>query len=95
MSEREDVIARLEAKGVKVDRRLSTAKLAALDSEIDDSDNDEPEPAEERIEVPPSPEPPAESGVWPRQVAPIVWVDRAGRRYTDLGEARAGDEELR
>lgn len=92
MSEREDVIARLEAKGVKVDRRMNTAKLAALDAETDD--NEDAELPEERIEVPPSPEPPVEDG-WPRRIAPLVWVDRSGRRYTDLGRARAGDEELR
>lgn len=32
---------------------------------------------------------------WPCQVAPQVWVDQDGRRYTDLGEAQAGAQEIR
>lgn len=89
MSERDELIARLEAEGVKVDKRLGTEKLSALVA-----DQDEPEP--ERIETSPSTAAPLEvDDTWPRQVAPIVWVDRGGRRYTDRDAAVRGDMELR
>jgi hypothetical protein len=32
---------------------------------------------------------------WPQQVAPIVWVDQDGRRYTDHGDAERGAREIR
>lgn len=98
MSEREQLQAILTERGVAFRRNQSLDRLRALVEETAgraDNDDAEPEPAEERIEVPPSPEPPVETGKWPRQVAPCVWLDRAGRRWTDLGEAISRDEELR
>lgn len=89
MSERDELIAKLEAKGVKVDKRLGIERLRSLVAEATDS-------SETRVETPPSTAAPVEvDETWPRQVAPIVWVDRKGRRYTDLGAAIAGDMELR
>lgn len=32
---------------------------------------------------------------WPQQVAPIVWLDQDGRRYTDQGAAERGAQEIR
>lgn len=32
---------------------------------------------------------------WPRQIAPVVWVDQKGRRYNDQGAAERAAEELR
>jgi hypothetical protein len=32
---------------------------------------------------------------WPQHVAPIVWVDQDGRRYTDHGDAVRGAQEIR
>lgn len=97
MSERDELQARLEARGVEFDRRLGVEKLRQLDAQT----SSDLEPAVEgpapveTIEVVPSRAAPLEDGVWPRQVAPLVWVDRAGRRYTDLGEAQRADDELR
>jgi hypothetical protein len=32
---------------------------------------------------------------WPRQIAPVVWLDQTGRRYTDLSDAQRGAQEIR
>lgn len=37
----------------------------------------------------------ADDDGWPRQIAPIVWLDQDGRRYTDLGDAQRGAQEIR
>lgn len=105
MSERDELQARLEARGVEFDRRLGVDKLRQLDAQTsvdpeDDGSDDEPGAEEtpepgETINLGPSRAAPLEDGVWPRRVAPLVWVDRAGRRHTDLGAARRADDELR
>jgi hypothetical protein len=32
---------------------------------------------------------------WPKRIAPLAWVDQKGRRYNDLGAARAGADACR
>lgn len=91
MSERERLQAILTERGVSFDKRLGVERLRALVAGTAPSDGDA-----ERIEVSAAAVAPVEvDETWPRQVAPVVWLDRGGRRYTDLGEAIAGDMELR
>lgn len=81
MSERDELKAILDARGVDYDGRLGLDKLRELEeatADFDDLDDDEPGPFGDDSE-PPAPEPASEPSTL-RRVAPNVWVDDKGRR---------------
>jgi hypothetical protein len=68
---------------------------AAGAHEADESADPAPRQIAEAASVTDSAEPEIVDDGWPRQIAPIVWLDQNGRRYTDLGDAQRGAQEIR
>lgn len=101
MSERDDLLALAESKGVKVDKRLGLDKLRALADDKGWSTDDtsatpapvadpEPDPvlAEEAVNA-------AADDEWPKRIAPCAWLDQDGNRWTDLGQAGEAVDRIR
>lgn len=109
-NERDELKAILDDRGVEYDGRAGLEKLRQLVADTAPPAGDQEQPSEPGGAASgdvPDPgdasdgdaQPPAgaEGGEdeWPKQIAPLAWLDQAGRRYTDLGEAQLGAEECR